>query len=46
MTILVARWRWGWGGLRAAWLQVAGFAVVVFTFSWATLVPAVSVASR
>jgi ABC-type uncharacterized transport system permease subunit len=46
MTILAARWRWGWGGRRAAWLQVAGFAVVVFTFSWATLVPAVSVASR
>ena len=46
MTILVARWRWGWGGRRAAWLQVAGFAVVVFTFGWATLVPAVAVASR
>jgi ABC-type uncharacterized transport system permease subunit len=45
-TILFARWRWGWGGRRAAWLQVAGFAVVVFTFGWATLVPAVTVASR
>ena len=45
-TILVARWRWGWGGRRAAWLQVAGFAVVVFTFGWATLVPAALVASR
>jgi len=46
MAILVARWRWGWGGRRAAWLAIAGFVVVVFTFGWATLVPAVSVASR
>jgi len=46
VTILAARWRWGWGGRRAAWLQVAGFAVVVFTFGWATLVPAVAVAAR
>lgn len=46
VAILVARWRWGWGGRRAAWLQVAGFAVVVFTFGWATLVPAVVVAAR
>jgi ABC-type transport system involved in cytochrome c biogenesis permease subunit len=46
VAILAARWRWGWGGRRAAWLQVVGFAVVVFTFGWATLVPAVSVASR
>ena len=37
VTILVARWRWGWGGRRAAWLQVVGFTVVVFTFGWATL---------
>ncbi len=44
--ILVARWRWGWGGRRAAWLAIAGFAVVVFTFGWATLVPAVAVAAR
>ena len=29
----------GWGGRRAAWLAIAGFAVVVFTFAWATLVP-------
>lgn len=46
VAILVARWRWGWGGRRAAWLQVAGFAVVVFTFGWATLMPAALVASR
>jgi hypothetical protein len=31
---------------RAAWLAIAGFAVVVFTFTWATLVPAVAVAVR
>jgi ABC-type transport system involved in cytochrome c biogenesis permease subunit len=46
VVILVARWRWGWGGRRAAWLAIAGFLVVVFTFGWATLVPAVAVAAR
>jgi len=46
VTILIARWRWGWGGRRAAWLQVAGFTVVVFTFAWATLAPAIAVAAR
>ena len=46
VAILVARWRGGWGGRRAAWLAIAGFAVVVFTFAWATLVPAVAVAAR
>lgn len=46
VTILVARWRWGWGGRRAAWLQVVGFTVVVFTFGWATFAPAVAVAAR
>jgi ABC-type uncharacterized transport system permease subunit len=46
VAILVARGRGGWGGRRAAWLGIAGFAVVVFTFAWATLVPAVAVAAR
>ena len=46
VTILAARWRGGWGGRRAAWLAIAGFAVVVFTFTWATLVPAVAVGGR
>jgi len=46
VAILAARWRGGWGGRRAAWLAIAGFAVVVFTFAWATLVPAVAVAAR
>jgi ABC-type transport system involved in cytochrome c biogenesis permease subunit len=46
VAILVARWRWGWGGRRAAWLQVIGFTVVVFTFGWATLAPVVAVAAR
>jgi cytochrome c-type biogenesis protein CcsB len=45
VAILVARRRGGWGGRRAAWLAIAGFAVVVFTFAWATLVPAVAVAA-
>lgn len=40
VAILVARWRGGWGGRRAAWLAIAGFGVIVFTFAWATLVPA------
>jgi ABC-type uncharacterized transport system permease subunit len=46
VVILVARWRGGWGGRRAAWLAIAGFAVVVFTFAWATLVPGVQAAAR
>ena len=46
VLILVARWRGGWGGRRAAWLAIVGFAVVVFTFTWATLVPGVVVAAR
>jgi len=46
VLILVARWRGGWGGRRAAWLAIAGFAVVVFTFAWATLVPGIVVAAR
>ena len=46
VAILVARWRGGWGGRRAAWLAIAGFAMIVFTFAWATLVPAVSGAVR
>ncbi len=46
VVILAARWRGRWGGRRAAWLAIAGFAVVVFTFTWATLVPGVVVAAR
>jgi cytochrome c-type biogenesis protein CcsB len=46
VVILVARWRGGWGGRRAAWLAIAGFAVVVFTFAWATLVPAAEASVR
>jgi ABC-type transport system involved in cytochrome c biogenesis permease subunit len=46
VVIIVARWRGGWGGRRAAWLSIAGFAVVVFTFAWATLVPGIEVAAR
>ncbi len=46
VVILAARWRGGWGGRRAAWLAIAGFAVVVFTFAWATLGPGVVVAAR
>lgn len=46
VVLLVARWREGWGGRRAAWLAIAGFAMIVFTFAWATLVPAAGVAAR
>jgi ABC-type transport system involved in cytochrome c biogenesis permease subunit len=45
-VVILARWRGGWGGRRAAWLAIAGFAVVVFTFAWATLVPSVVAAAR
>lgn len=46
VVILVARWRGRWGGRRAAWLAIAGFIAVVFTFAWATFVPGVAVAAR
>jgi ABC-type transport system involved in cytochrome c biogenesis permease subunit len=46
VILIVARQRAGWGGRRAAWLAIVGFAVVVFTFTWATLVPGVAVAAR
>ncbi len=46
VVILLARWRGGWGGRRAAWLAIVGFAVVVFTFAWATLGPGVAAAAR
>ncbi|HET8645727.1 MAG TPA: cytochrome c biogenesis protein CcsA, partial [Vicinamibacteria bacterium] len=34
VVLLLARRRSGWGGRQAAWLGVAGFAVVLFTFLW------------
>jgi cytochrome c-type biogenesis protein CcsB len=37
VALLVARRRSGWGGRRAAFLEIAGFASVVFTFVWMTL---------
>jgi cytochrome c-type biogenesis protein CcsB len=46
VVILVARWRGRWGGRRAAWLAIAGFVVVVFTFAWATLMPSAQAAAR
>ena len=45
-VLLAARRRAGWGGRRAAWLGIAGFAVVVFTFVWITLMSAVAGARR
>jgi ABC-type uncharacterized transport system permease subunit len=45
VALIVARYRAGWGGRRAAWLAIAGFAIVVFTFAWATLVPDVAAAA-
>jgi ABC-type transport system involved in cytochrome c biogenesis permease subunit len=45
VVLIAARFRAGWGGRRAAWLGIAGFVVVVFTFAWATLVPGVAAAA-
>lgn len=45
VVLLAARWRGGWGGRRAAWLAIAGFGMIVFTFAWATLVPGVAMAA-
>jgi len=45
VVLITARYRAGWGGRRAAWLGIAGFAIVVFTFAWATLVPGVEAAA-
>lgn len=45
VVIIVARWRGGWGGRRAAWLAIVGFGMIVFAFAWATLVPVVAVAA-
>jgi ABC-type transport system involved in cytochrome c biogenesis permease subunit len=45
LALITARYRVGWGGRRAAWLGIAGFAVVVFTFTWAMLVPGVAAAT-
>jgi len=44
VLLIVARQRAGWGGRRAAWLGIAGFSIVVFTFAWATLAPALAAA--
>jgi ABC-type uncharacterized transport system permease subunit len=44
VVILGARWRGGWGGRRAAWLAITGFGMIVFAFTWATLVPGGAVA--
>lgn len=44
ILLIAARFRAGWGGRRAAWLGIAGFGIVVFTFAWATLVPGVAAA--
>jgi cytochrome c-type biogenesis protein CcsB len=34
VVLLLARQRHGWGGRRAAFLGIAGFATVIFTFVW------------
>jgi ABC-type transport system involved in cytochrome c biogenesis permease subunit len=44
--LLAARRRAGWGGRQAAWLGIAGFLVVVFTFFWTTLTSGVVRAAR
>ncbi len=39
VALIAARTSSGWGGRRAAWLGVMGFAVVVFTFLTMTVLP-------
>lgn len=46
IALLVARYRTGWGGRRAALLGIAGFAAVVFTFVWMTVLSASVGAAR
>ena len=46
VALILARRRTGWGGRRAALLGIAGFAVVVFTFTWVALFPGVADAAR
>ena len=36
--LILARHRTGWGGRRAAFLGIAGFAAVVFTFLWMNVI--------
>jgi len=40
VALIVARFRSGWGGRRAAWLGIAGFGTVVFTFVWVAVLAA------
>ena len=37
VVLILARFRTGWGGRRAALVGIAGFAAVVFTFVWMTV---------
>jgi cytochrome c-type biogenesis protein CcsB len=46
VALVVARHRTGWGGRRAAWLGIAGFASVVFMFVWMSIFPGVVGAAR
>jgi cytochrome c-type biogenesis protein CcsB len=46
VVLITARSRTGWGGRRAALLGIAGFAVVIFTFTWVALFPGVASAAR
>lgn len=40
VILLVARWRAGWGGRRAAWLSIAAFALVVGVFFYVSVLAA------
>ena len=42
VVLIAARRRSGWGGRRAALLGIVGFAAVVFTFAWMTLLSGAS----
>lgn len=45
VALLVARWRAGWGGRRAAWLSIAAFALVVGVFFYVSVLGGVSQAA-
>jgi cytochrome c-type biogenesis protein CcsB len=46
VMLLWARGRSGWGGRKAAFLGIAGFAAVIFTFVWTTVFAGVAGAAR
>lgn len=46
VILLVARWRAGWGGRRAAWLSIAAFVLVVGVFFYVSVLGGVAQAGH